>query len=897
MREWITRLMDWLRRDTLEHEFAEELRFHQEQLERDAMAGGATASEARRIARRRFGSGMRAQEAVRERWSIPSLDQFHHDVRYAVRGLRRSPGFVATVVLTLGLGIGANAAMFNVVDRLMFRPLAWMRDPGTVHRIYWQREERGTTRTTLSTQYARYLDLRKWTTSFSDYAAFSERGLAIGDGAGARERRVGVVSASFFDFFDAHPPLGRYFAPDEDLIPRGADVAVLSHAYWKSEFGGRDVRGELIQVGNVRASIIGVAPQGFAGINDADPPVLYIPITTYAASTGTNDSRTYFSAYDWGWVNVLVRRKPGISVEQATADATMAYRRSWDLARASSPTMPPSEDAQLTAVVSSVRPAGGPDPTLEARTALWVTAVAAIVLVIACANVANLFLARTLRRQRETAVRLALGVSRGRLLMQSVIESVMLALLGGVAALIVAQWAGAAIRRMLIATPIAPVPMFRDGRTIGIALGLAVLAGLLIGLVPSTMSRRVDVPRALRGGVRGGIADGSRRLRISLLILQAALSVVLLVGAGLFVRSLEAVRTLPMGYDADRVLLVNRVVRGPQPADSAHIATRQLLLSTATSLPGVEAAAWVSSVPFLSTSSTTLIVPGIDSVSRLGVFTYQATTPDYFRAMGTRIVRGRGFTPDDRLGAPNVAVVSEGMASVLWPGQDALGQCFKLRSDTTPCLTVVGIAEDMVQRDITETRQFHYYMPIEQFTRTFGNGLVLRLRGDPAVEGEQIRQELQRVMPGASYITVQPLRDVVQSAQRSWRLGATMFVAFGVLALVVAAVGLYGVIGYGVAQRTHELGVRVALGAQRWDILRLVVGQSLGFAIAGAGLGVLAAIAVSRWIQPLLFRQSATDPLVYTTVCATMVVVALAASALPAARAARADPNIALRSE
>jgi predicted permease len=896
MREWIARILDWFRRDEMDRELAEELRFHHDQLERGAQAEGADAGAARQIARRRLGNLTVVREAARERWSIPSIDQFQQDVRYAVRGLRRTPGFTATVIITLGLGIGANVAMFNVVDRLMFRPLAHLRDPDTAHRIYWQWQDRGTMTTSMSTQYARYLDLRRWTTSFSDLAGFSERQLAVGEGEASRERRVGAVSASFFAFFDARPALGRFFAPDEDVTPRGADVAVLSFPFWQEEFGGRDVLGEMLQVGNVRAMIIGVAPRGFAGVNDAYPPVVYIPITTFAGSTGTNDSKTYFTTYQWGWMHVMVRRKPGVSLEQAEADASQAFRRSWQAARADQPTTPSLEIAAPQVAVSSLRPGAGPAPGLEARTALWVTVVAALVLLIACANVANLFLARALRRQRETAVRLALGVSRRRLMMQSVAESLVVALIGGAAALLVAQWAGAAIRSMLITTQGAPISVFSDERTLGVALGLAVIVGVVVGLVPSSLSRRGDIARTLRGGVRGGMSEGTR-LRTGLLVTQAALSVVLLVGAVLFVRSLNAVKALPMGYDVDRVLLVNRIIRGPFPNESAHVSLRRLLLSTAQSLPGVESAAWVNSAPFVSTSNTTLFVAGIDSVGQLGVFTYQATTPDYFRTMGTRILRGRGFTAEDRFGAPYVAVVSESMARVLWPQRDAIGECFRQRSDTTPCLTVVGVAEDMVQRDFTATQRYHYYMPIEQFTRTFGNGMVLRLRGDPAVEAETIRASLQRVMPGASYLTVQPLREIVQNEQRSWRMGATMFVAFGVLALIVAAVGLYGVIGYNVTQRMHELGVRVALGAQRGDILRLVVGQSTRMALVGIAVGIVAATLASRWIQPLLFRQSATDPLVLAGVGATMLIVGLVASAMPAFRAARADPNTALRAE
>lgn len=892
MRELIARLIDWFRRDELERELTEELRLHRQLLERDA---GVPPDDARRVASRRLGNVTRVREVARERWSIPSLDRLQQDVRYALRGLRRSPGFTATVIITLGLGIGANAAMFNVVDRLIFRPLAYLRDPGTVHRIYWQWQDRETVTTSLSGPYLRYLDLRNGTTSFSQYAGFSERDMAVGDGESSRERRVGAVSASFFEFFDAKPALGRFFVADEDVTPRGADVAVLSHDFWQSEFAGRDVRGELLQVGNVHATIIGVTPKRFAGVNDAVPPAVYIPITTFAGSTGTNDAKTYFSSYKWGWMHVLVRRKPGISLERAEMDASNAWRQSWRVAREDAPLNVPVDSAKPRVVVSSVRPGAGPDPTLESRTALWVTGVAAIVLLIACANVANLVLARALRRQRETAVRLALGVSQWRLTRQALTESVVLALVGGASALLIAQWAGAAISGTLVTTTTPSSPI-SDWRTLGFTMALTSIVGTLIGFVPSLLRRRGGLVGTLRGGVRGGMSEGAR-VRTTMLVIQGALSVVLLVGAALFVRSLTAVQALRMGYDAERVLLVNRIVRGRSPGDSGLRAIRDILMTTAQSLPAVESAAWASSAPFVSTSNTALFVPGIDSVNRFGTFTYQATTVDYFRTMGTRITRGRAFTRDDRRGAPNVTVVSESMAHVLWPGQDAIGKCFRVFSDTMPCFSVVGVAEDMVQRNITDNRRYHYYLPLDQFTRTSGNWMILRLRGDAAIEGENIRQALQRAMPGASYVTVQPLRDVVQTAQRSWRLGATMFVAFGLLAVIVAAVGLYGVIAYNVTQRTHELGVRVALGARRPDIIRLVVGQSVRLALAGVAVGLTLAFVLSRWIQPLLFRQSATDARVYVAVATLMIVVALSAGAFPGFRAARADPNAALRAE
>jgi predicted permease len=908
MRELIARLLDWMRRDELDRELAEELRFHQQQLERDASAGRARGDDARFAARRRLGSPLRAREAACDRWSIPSLDHLQQDVRYALRGLRRSPAYTATVAITLALGIGANAAMFGVVDRLMFRPLTYLRDPSTVHRLYLQSSDRGEPRTRTSSEYARYLDFRKWTSSFAQLAAFSERPLAVGSAELARERRVGAVSASFFTFFDARPALGRFFTEDEDRTPRGADVAVLSYAFWKTEFGGRNVLGEFLQVGNIRARIIGVAPRGFAGVNDALPPVVYVPITTYAASTGTNDAKTYYSEYSWGWLNMLARRKPDVTVTRAELDATQAYRRSWDVQAAVEPILPPSAVAKPRVIVSAVRLGAGPNPALEARTALWVTAVAAIVLLIACANVANLSLARALRRQRETAVRLALGVSRGRLVRQWIAESAILAMVGSGLGLLIAQWGGAAIRRQVeSAEEIATVllmdagrsshDVLGDWRTLGVTVGIALATACLTGFAPALLSLRGDLAPTLRAGAKGVVGHGGR-LRSVLLVLQGALSVTLLVGAALFVRSLEAVRSTPMGYDADHVLIVRRNIIGQRPIDSAFVALRNRLMAAARGLPGVEAVAWASSAPFISTSSTGLYVPGVDSVSKFGQFSYQATTADYFRVMGTRILRGRGLSAADRAGAPRVAVVSESMARVLWPGRDALGQCMHVWADTLPCTTVVGIAEDMVQRDFAAGKRYHYYLPIEQFTRTQGWGLLLRLRGEPAVEAEQIRRALQREIPGnAAYITTQPLAEIVGAQQRSWRLGASMFSAFGLLALLVAAVGLYGVIGYDVTQRMHELGIRVALGAQRSTILRLVLGRALRVALVGVVAGTLMALAASKWLQPLLFQQSARDPRVYGFVGATMLLVAFIASALPAQRAAGADPNAVLRSE
>jgi putative ABC transport system permease protein len=827
------------------------------------------------------------------------LDGLAQDLRYTIRGLRKSPAFATTVILTLGLGIGANVAMFGVVDRLMFRPFAYLKDPGTAHRVYLQYLVLGVLRTDPGHEYTRYVDLKKWTTSFSHYAGFAHNTMAVGTGEASRELRVGQVSASFFDFFDARPVLGRFFMPAEDTTPRGADVAVLDYAFWQREFGGRNVLGEALMVGDIRATIIGVAPEGFAGVLDTDPPAIYIPITTYAGAQSRSrgwGAYSYYTEYDWGWMTMMVRRKPGVSVEQANADMTQAYRKSWEASREQDPGETPAEIARPRALVSSLKVGAGPDPSLEARTALWVTGVAGIVLLIACANVANLVLARALRRQRETAVRLALGLSRRRLLAQSLMESIVLSLVGSAAGLLVAQWGGVAIRRMLVSTQGAPLDVFTDWRTLGVAIGIALLAAVLTGLLPGALSARGDLAASLKAGSREGTYQRSRT-RVALLVAQGAMSVILLVGAALFVQSLDQVKSMPMGYDLERVLHVTRNLRGMQLDDSALVRLRERLVARAQVLPMVEHTAFVASVPFLSTASTSLFVRGIDSVERLGRFSYQTTTTDYFEVMGTRILRGRGFTDDDRAGTAPVAVVSQGMARVLWPNTDAIGQCMRVRADTMPCTTVIGVAEDIVQRDLVNDKRYHYYLLLDQFRPASGGYMLLKMRGDPAMQGEEVRKALQTVMPGQGYIRVQPMREVLDEQHRSWRLGATMFVAFGALALIVAAVGLYGVIGYNVTQRMHELGVRVALGAQRRDILRLVVGQAMRFAMAGIALGSMLALLAAGWLQPLLFRQSARDPFVYATVGIVLVLVALVASALPAARAARADPNTALRAE
>src|SRR5437667_463008 len=485
------------------------------------------------------------------------------------------------------------------------------------------------------------------------------------------------------------------------------------------------------------------------------------------------------------WASMLLQRKPGVSVAAANTDLTNAFLRSYAAQRMESPGLAPAEIARPHALAASVLSERGPNESSFARVATWVAGVAVIVLLIACANVANLLLARALRRRQEIAIRL---------------------------------------------------------------------------------------------------------------VVQGALCVVRLIGAGLFVRSLRHVRAVPLGYDVDPVLLVDLNMRGVQ-LDSAHgVALRRDLLETAQAIPEVMHASRQLTVPFWSTSTMELHVAGIDSVHRLGEFALNAVTPEYFATLGTRILRGRGIAIQDAKNAPRATRVSDAMAKTLWPGRDPIGQCVKVGADTLPCSYVVGVAENIKYQHLGDDPGLFYYVSEAQWHPEQG-GLFIRTRGQAAPYAEPIRRRLQQLMPGTSYVTVTPLREILGEQTRSWQLGATMFLAFGSLALALAAIGLYSVMAYNVSQRTQELGVRAALGAQQRDLVKLVVNEGLTLGAAGIVIGVVIALAAGNWLGPLLFQESPHDPLVFGFVTVALLGVTVVASFIPSRRAARVDPMVALRYE
>ena len=884
----------------VERDVDDEIRFHIESRVAELVAAGTPPALARDIAAREFGDVTQARAELarvdhrrltrerRQAW----WETIGQDLAYSARSLRNQPAFGAVVVLVLALGIGANVTMFGVIDRLLLRAPAYVADPEHVVSIGMARTVDGDERVQRILSYPIYRDMTSATQAFEHVAAYSPDDMAFGRGREARELRGMRVSANYFAALGVRPAVGRFFLPEDDGNPTAPRILVLGYGFWQRQFqGDRSAIGRTLTIGDDEYTIVGVAPEGFSGVTNV-PVDAWVPLT---ANVTAQEYASWLRSRQAYWLRIVGRLRPGVTPEGAGAIATSILR-----AGAIRDGQSPREVATLAQNIRlvSVLPRDARADTADAKVAVLLGAVSILVLLIACANVANLQLARGIARQREVAVRIALGIDRARLVRQLVSETILLALLAGVAAIIVTIWGGGVVRRVLFTSDMAAGPAV-DPRLIAYTALAAIAAGMMSGFIPALQASRPAVADALRAGARAG-GPARSRTRTTLLVTQAALTVVFLVGATLFVRSLQRIQSLPLGMEPQRVLVVSARTSGMRITSAETSALYTRLLDAARAAPGVERAALGIGLPFSTAWAEEVKVPGRDSVplTREGGPYFNAVTSDFFGTLGMRILRGRGITDADRGTSARVVVVNQTLASLWWPGEDAIGHCLKVGGDTMPCAEIVGIAENARRQNLIEDPAVQFFVPLEQ-APAWADARVLFVRpaGDATKAVESLRRELQTRLPDAPYIEVSRLEELVSPQMRAWRLGATAFGVFGLLAVVVAALGLYSVLAYDVSRRLRELGIRVALGAGRGDIGRMVVGRAVRVAGSGAVAGFAIAIVAGPTVRPLLFQTSAREPIAFVVAAAILFAVALLAAVVPTRRAARVDPIIALRSD
>ena len=901
----------------------DELTFHFEQRVAEFVAAGATRADAEAQARARFGDVgdthnqllSIGHRVARRRDRLQTFENIRHDAVFAMRGLRRSPGLAIACIVTIALGVGANGAMFSLADRLFSRPPSGVRAPDELRRIYartlYGSGSVATIRSDFPYRLLTLLDSNLASrVQLAGYTAPDTMPMTA-DASIAQSTIVhgAYVTDRYMPLLGAHPALGRLFAPDEEIMGSPVYVAVISDRLWRRAFDtDSSIVGKTVNIDRQRMTVIGVAQPGFDG-PDLSATDVWMPIASYPAHSDGTWFTSFFSATH---LRIVGRVAPGTTNEWINNVATAVVRRT-SVQGVRGIKINVVRDTTAVMLTGPILESLGPSikPAPEVGIATRLVGVTIIVLLIACANVASLLLARALGRRREIAVRIALGVTRPRLVAQLLCEGVLLAAVAGVAALLVSVWAGGALRTLLMPNTYWAGSAV-DARVVLFIGVVALGTGVLAGLVPALQASHPELADALKSGTReGGAGAGSSRLRQSLLVAQVAMSVLLLYGAGLFVHSLMRLRAIDLGFDAERVIYGSTCLLSPSGAfvdwDSCYSPrVAQGLMETARRLegvPGVERVALSTGGPMGGSSSMPAAymidgtaAPLIDSKGP----TSNATTPSYLEATGSRLARGRFFSDADRYGPP-VVVVNETAARLYWPSRYAIGQCLRLSAKTSPCSTVIGVVRDSHAREVVEQPVLQVLTPFAYDSigrpRDVRTIIVRAKRGQTAAVQALVRHELASAFPSQSVPFVKSVSESMATELRPWRVGLYLFGGFGLLALIVAAVGTYSVLSYAVTQRLHEIGVRIALGARTFDVLRLVVSEGLRLTMIGVAIGLVVALAASRVMQSLLYDTSPREPLVTLGVAVLLVAIAAAASAIPARRAARVDPVEVLRAE
>jgi len=814
------------------------------------------------------------------------------DLRYAIRMLIKTPGVTLVAVITLALGIGANTAIFSSVSAFTSRPLP-VPKPDQLIRPVEIAEDRGTAD---NFSYPDFVDYRNQSTVFSGLCAEDMVQVAI-DTQEQNDVIWGqIVSGNFFDMLQIKPFMGRAFAPDEDGAPGAHPVVVLGHSLWQRRFASDpNIVGKTLRLNNRQFQVIGVAPESFKGTKFGLSMDFWAPMAMVGELSGSADLLT---SRDSHWLTILGRLKPGVDVSQASAEMNAISLR------LNQAYMDERSNNTQAKVVTEIDGRWGEAATVIKTGGMLAMAIVALVLLIACANVANLLLARAAARRKEIGIRLALGASRARLIRQLLTESLLLSLIGGGLGLLLANWMTDLMQGFIPVLQYNVVEDFfaLDSRALMFTLVISVATGIVFGLAPAWNSSNPDVVPVLKGG--SGIVEKGRTrrvtLRSSLVVAQVALSLVVLVCAGLFIKSFRKAQQMDPGFDTKNAVLMTL---NPPLVGYDNDRTRnfyQQITERARSIPGVEAVALTRLMPLGdSSNSNGPVLKEGETLARGSAgrdITTNVISPDYFKAMQIPIMEGRDFDDRDREKTQRVVIVNQRMAQVLWPNESAVGKRIFIGADSHDPLEVVGVVKTGKYRTLAEDPRMFFYYPLSQ-RRPGIMTMVMRTNGDPRNFVGALRHEVQQLDRAVPMSAVKTMEQHMTWPLWGPSLAATLALAFGVIALLLSSIGLYSVMAYVVSQRTKEVGIRMALGASRHDVLKMITSQGMRLAIVGAGLGLVLALLLAKVMSSLLIGVSGYDITTFVIVAVVLSVVAFVASYLPARRATKVNPLIALRYE